>query len=71
MKVGDLVKINIKAKDVAGTLTAVKYVGTLERKYGGLVGIVIKMKDGYGLIKFPIAMKMIQEKFLEVISEGG
>ena len=71
MKIGDLVKINIKPEDVAGTLTAVKYVGALERQYGGLIGIVIKIKYGYALIKFPIATKMIEEKFLEVISESG
>ena len=70
MKVGDLVKVSVSPEHVAGALTAVKYVMALERQYGGLIGIVMDMKHGYGLIKFPTGVKMVEQKFLEVISES-
>ena len=71
MKIGDLVRVRINKKDVAGTLTAVKYAAALDRIYGGKVGIVIDIAYGYGVIKFPLVTKLVEQKFLEVISESG
>ena len=71
MKAGDLVKIHIQKGDVAGALTAVKYVMALEKQYGGLLGLVVETYGDYASIRFPNGIKTVEKKFVEIINESG
>ena len=71
MAVGDLVKLVVDTRQLAGALTAIKKFAKLERECGGQIGIIIKEHlINSATVRFNNGIvRIIDKKHLERISE--